>query len=177
MTNDNDPVNIRSSLEAQNFWVNNIGNPNITESFRIKNNNNSKKEEISKDKVSKDKVSKDKVKYVFSSKEIKSFQLPYQKQQQPFKEDKNYSNKENVKINLKFPQKGHYPSPIRVRSRRSIETAIFRKELELDELCFQDHIRRIEEISEIHKQALNINKALVVYHQKNCVLSSNRKTK
>ena len=84
----------------------------------------------------------------FSLKEIESFQLPYQRQQLPLEKDKNYLDKENIKINLKFPQNGHYPSPIRVRSSRSIEREVFRKELELDELFFQDHKRKIREISQ-----------------------------
>ena len=40
MTNDDVPVKKRSSLEAKYFWVRNIENPNITDSFRIIENNN-----------------------------------------------------------------------------------------------------------------------------------------
>ena len=116
----------------------------------------------------KKKYSDDKIKSVFSLKEIESFQLPYQRQQQPFEEDKNFLNKENV--NLKSPQKGHYPSPIRVRSSRSIERKVFQKELELDELFFQDHKRKIREISQKHQNVLKVNKALAKHQQEFYVL-------
>lgn len=161
MTNDSVPVNIRSSLEAQDFWVKNIRNPNITESFRIRENNKTLQKIVPSD---------DNVKFVFSSREIKSFQLPYQKQQQPFEKDKNYLNKENVKINLKIPQNGHNPSPIRVRSSRSIERELFQRELELSELCFQDHKRKIRELSQKHQNVLKVNKALAKHQQEFYVL-------
>ena len=162
MINDSIPVKIRSSFEAQNFWIKNAENlSNITESFRIiENNNNSKKEKISKDKI----------KYVFSLKEIESFQLPYQKQQQPFEKNNNDLDKENINPNLKPPQKGHYPSPIRIRSSRSIEREVFQRDLELDELRFQDHKRKIIEMSQRYKDVLTINKALAGHQQRFYIL-------
>lgn len=146
MPNENVPVEIRSSLEAANFWKGNAKNPpKMTTSFRILKIN-------------------DPQNYEPNPNEIKSFQLLYQRQQQPFEENKNYLDKENIKSNLKLPQNRHYPSPIRMRSSRSIETEVFRRELELDELCFQDHKRKIKEISQRHKEVLTINKALVGHH-------------
>lgn len=167
MTNDYVPVEKRSSVEAKYFWVRNIENPNITDSFRIiEDNNNLKK-----------KTTEDKVKSVFSLEEIKSFQLPFQRQQQPFeKKNKNDSinvnilNLQNVKINSNSPQKRHYPSPIRIRNSRSIEREVFQRELEKDELCFQDHKRKINEMSQRHKEVLTINKALAIHQQRYYIL-------
>lgn len=153
MPSENEAVNIRSSFEARNFWVNNIQNPNIsiTDSLRIT-------------------FSKSKNK-VFSEKEIGSFNLPFQRQHNPKEINFNISNKENQnKKKINTPQNGHYPSPIRIRNSRSIEREVFQRELEIDELCFQDHIRKINQMSQRHKEVLTINKALAGHQQRFYIL-------